>query len=96
MSKSFYDVLWVDKWASQDEIKKAYRKQAMKYHPDRNKWDETAEKKFKEVNEAYGTIWDEQKRKQAGEAISKALKEGGNPFSKLSKVLGHIVKVIKS
>lgn len=76
MSKSFYDILGVDKSASQDEIKKAYRKQAMKYHPDRNKWDETAEKKFKEVNEAYGTVWDEQKRKQYDTFGS----AGWNPF----------------
>lgn len=76
MSKSFYDILGVDKSASQDEIKKAYRKQAMKYHPDRNKSDETAEKKFKEVNQAYGTLWDEQKRKQYDMFGS----TGWNPF----------------
>ena len=64
MSNKFYEVLGVDKSATQEEIKKAYRKQAMKYHPDRNKGDATAEKKFKEVNEAYGTLSDPQKRKQ--------------------------------
>ncbi len=76
MSKSFYDILGVDKSAGQDEIKKAYRKQAMKFHPDRNKNDSTAETKFKEVNEAYGTLWDEQKRKQYDTFGS----AGGNPF----------------
>jgi curved DNA-binding protein len=64
MSNKFYETLGVDKSASAEEIKKAYRKQAMKYHPDRNKGDATAEKKFKEVNEAYGTLSDPQKRKQ--------------------------------
>lgn len=63
MSKDFYDVLWVTKNATQDEIKKAYRKKAMQYHPDRNKGNSSAETKFKEVNEAYWTLGDENKRK---------------------------------
>ena len=64
MSSNFYDTLWVSKSSSADEIKKAYRKQAMKYHPDRNKWDSTAEKKFKEVNEAYSVLSDSGKKQQ--------------------------------
>ena len=64
MSKDFYKILWVDKKASDAEIKKAYRKLAMKYHPDKNKGDKTAEAKFKEVNEAYQTLSDDKKRKQ--------------------------------
>ncbi len=64
MSKNLYDTLWIDKSASEAEIKKAYRKQAMKYHPDKNKGDTSAEKKFKEVNEAYQTLSDSSKRKQ--------------------------------
>lgn len=60
----FYEILWVDKNASQDDIKKAYRKLAMQYHPDRNKWDKVAETKFKEVNEAYSTLSDQNKRQQ--------------------------------
>lgn len=63
-SKNYYDILGVNKSSSEDEIKKAYRKHAMKYHPDRNKWDKTAESKFKEINEAYSVIWDKEKRKQ--------------------------------
>jgi DnaJ-class molecular chaperone len=64
MSNNFYDTLGINKSASADEIKKAYRKQAMKYHPDKNKGDTNAEKKFKEVNEAYQTLSDPGKKKQ--------------------------------
>ncbi len=62
MSKDFYKILGVDKSATADEIKKAYRKMAMKYHPDQNKGDATAEAKFKEISEAYDILKDEQKR----------------------------------
>lgn len=64
MGKDFYEVLGVDKNASKEEIKKAYRKLAKKYHPDVNKDNkEEAEKKFKEVTEAYETLSDENKKK---------------------------------
>ena len=60
--KNYYEILGVDKKASQDEIKSAYRKLAMKYHPDRNQGNEEAAEKFKEINEANETLSDEQKR----------------------------------
>ena len=60
--KNYYDILGVDKKASPEEIKAAYRKLAMKYHPDRNQGDEAAAEKFKEVNEAHETLSDQQKR----------------------------------
>lgn len=60
----YYSILWISKSASDDEIKKAYRKLAMKYHPDRNKWDTASEAKFKEINEAYSVLSDPEKRKQ--------------------------------
>ena len=61
MSKNFYDILGVKKTASQNEIKKAYRELCKKYHPDKNGGDDT---KIKEVNEAYETLGDENKRRQ--------------------------------
>ncbi len=64
MSNNYYDTLWVSKTSSAEEIKKAYRKKAMESHPDRNKWDKNAEKKFKEINKAYDTLWDVKKKKQ--------------------------------
>lgn len=62
--RDYYEVLGVDKNASEDEIKKAYRKIAIKYHPDRNPGDKEAEEKFKEAAEAYDVLHDAQKRQQ--------------------------------
>ena len=64
MAKDYYKILGVSKGASAEEIKKAYRKLALKYHPDRNKGDKAAEESFKEINEAYAVLSDPEKRKQ--------------------------------
>jgi curved DNA-binding protein len=62
--KNYYSVLGLDKGASEEDIKKAYRKLAMQYHPDRNEGDAKAEEKFKGVSEAYAVLSDKKKRQQ--------------------------------
>ena len=62
MAKDLYEVLGLTKTATDDEIKKAYRKLAKQYHPDLNPGDKTAEAKFKEVNEAYEVLSDPKKK----------------------------------
>ena len=63
MKKDYYEVLGIQKSADENEIKRAYRKLAKKYHPDTNQGDEQAAEKFKEINEAYDILGDEKKRK---------------------------------
>src|ERR1700710_2987491 len=77
MAADYYKVLGVDKKASQEDIKKAYRKLARKYHPDTNK-DAGAEDRFKQISEAYDTLGDPEKRKKYDRGGS--IFGGANPF----------------
>ena len=80
--KDYYKILGVERKASADEIRTAYRKLAMKYHPDKNPGDKKAEDKFKEINEAYQVLSDDQKRAhydRLGSAYSNFRTGGGRP-----------------
>lgn len=78
MKQDYYEVLGVPRGATAEEIKKAYRKLAMQYHPDRNPGDKKAEARFKEINEAYDVLKDEQKRAAYDRFGHAAFQNGGN------------------
>jgi molecular chaperone DnaJ len=75
----YYEILGVPKSASEDEIKRAYRKLAMQYHPDKNPGDKTAEEKFREATEAYEVLKDPQRRSQYDQFGHAAFQQGAGP-----------------
>ena len=95
--EDYYKTLGIDQNASQDDIKRAYRKMAMKYHPDRNADNPEAEKRFKEVNEANDVLFDEEKRAAYDRFGHAAFEQngqssggfGGAGFS--DTVIGHVL-----
>ncbi|MFA5205456.1 MAG: DnaJ domain-containing protein, partial [Lentisphaeria bacterium] len=99
MSQDYYELLGVSRSATAEEMKKAYRKQALKYHPDKNPGDKAAEEKFKEISLAYEVLGDPQKRAQydqfGHEAFTRRRGGGGggggggfDPFDLFSQVFG--------
>src|SRR5829696_9088232 len=77
--KDYYKALGVKKDATQDEVKKAYRKLARQYHPDRNPDDPSAESRFKDISEAYDVLGDAEKRKQYDRGQGAFGMPGGGP-----------------
>ena len=85
--RDFYDVLGVSKNASPEELKSAYRKLAVKHHPDKNPGDKASEDKFKEAGEAYGILSDQEK-KQNYDNFGHAAFEGGVVEDKVVALVG--------
>lgn len=81
MPKDYYKILGIERGASQDDIKKAFRKLAHEYHPDKTKGNAAASQKFKEASEAYSVLGDEQKRKQYDTFGSAGPSMGGGGFN---------------
>ena len=75
--RDYYDVLGINKTSSSEEIKAAYRKLAVKYHPDKNPGDKSAEDKFKEASEAYGILSDKSKKENYDNFGHAAFENGG-------------------
>ena len=75
--RDYYDVLGVNKSANPEELKSAYRKLAVKYHPDKNPGDKVAEDKFKEASEAYGVLSDKSKKENYDSFGHAAFENGG-------------------
>jgi molecular chaperone DnaJ len=87
--RDYYEVLGVERGVSADDIRKAYKREALKHHPDRNPGDESAEAKFKAVNEAYQVLSDDEKRR-IYDQFGHAGFEGGGGFDGVGDVFSHM------
>src|SRR5258708_12463788 len=91
--RDYYEVLAVQREATVDDIKKAYRRMAVKYHPDKNPGDADAEEKFKEAAEAYGVLSDDEKRARYDRFGHQGVGGGGfhpNHFPDFLNILRHL------
>ena len=91
--RDYYEVLAISRESTSDELRKAYRREALKHHPDRNPGDASAEAKFKEVNEAYQVLSDDDKRRiydQFGHAGLETSMGGGGGFDGITDVFAHM------
>ncbi|KAA3619804.1 MAG: molecular chaperone DnaJ [Calditrichaeota bacterium] len=94
--RDYYEILGVGKSASDDDIKKAYRKLAMKYHPDKNPGDKKAEESFKEASEAYEVLRDSQKRQRYDAYGHAGVKGQANPFEGMEFDLSDALRTFMS
>ena len=100
--RDYYEVLGVSRDATKDEIKKAYRKLAVKYHPDKNKGDSAAEDRFKEASEAYEVLYDETKRSRYDRFGHAGVQGGGGPdfhsdaFSDFGDIFGDLGSIFEN
>src|SRR5262245_2128238 len=88
--RDYYEVLGCSREASVDEIRKAYKREALKHHPDRNPGDSSAEAKFKQVNEAYQVLSDDQKRQVYDQFGHAGLEGGAGGFDGVGDVFSHM------
>jgi molecular chaperone DnaJ len=88
--RDYYEVLSVSREAAADDLRKAYRREALKHHPDRNQGDASAEAKFKEINEAYQVLSDDEKRRIYDQFGHAGLEGGGAGFDGIGDVFSHM------
>lgn len=94
--RDYYEILGVPRNSSAEEIKKAYRKLAMQYHPDKNPGDKKAEEKFKEIAEAYAVLSDEQKRANYDRFGHEGLRGMGDPgFTDINDIFSHFSDIFQ-
>jgi len=91
--RDYYDILGVKKSSSKDDIKKAYRSTAFKYHPDKNPNNKTAEDKFKEASEAYSVLSDDKKKLIMINLVTQLLKVGVEAVKDLVDLILHLFQI---